>query len=45
MTTFGVIEAAKRKSHTTIPQTNAEMEEYLQHANKLIITRIRLFNN
>lgn len=45
MTTFGVIEAAKRKSHTTIPQANAEMEEYLQHANRIIITRLKLFNN
>jgi len=45
MTDFGVIEAAKRKSHVTVPQSNAEMEEYLQHANRLIITRIRLFNN
>ncbi len=45
MTTFGVIEAAKRKAHVTIAQANEEMEEFLQHANRLIITRIKLFNN
>ena len=45
MTTFGVIEAAKRKSHTTVPQGNAEMEEYMQHANILIKARLRLLNN
>lgn len=45
MTTFGDIEGAKRKAHVTIPQANAEMEEYMQKANNLITVRIRLFNN
>jgi len=45
MTTFGIIESAKRKAHVTIAQANAEMEEYLQHANRLIITRIKLLNS
>ena len=45
MTTFGDIEGAKRKSHVTIPQSNAEMEEYMQKATRLIVTRIRLFND
>jgi len=45
MTTFGVIEGAKRKSHVTVDQSIAEMEEFMQHANRLIITRIKLLNN
>lgn len=45
MSNFGVIEAAQRKAHLTVDQTLGEMEEFLQHANRLIITRLKLFNN
>jgi len=45
LTEFGTIEGAKRKAHVTIAQANAEMEEYLQHSNRLIVTRLKLFNN
>jgi len=45
MTNFGSIEGAKRKAHVTIANANAEMEGYIQHSNRLIITRVRLHNN
>ena len=45
MTTFGTIEGAISKAHVTIDQAIPEFEQYMQKADRLIITRIRLFND